>query len=236
MSVATQSLSHATKRRAPRRYAFTLLEMLVAMAVLAVVMLILFRFFANVQDAWSVSMNTTELYENARVALDIVTRDLQATVAKANDIPGQHIRFHQDSDDKLWFVTSGDPSDAAKASLIEVGYRMSDNQFERAFVDDTNANWNIYGERDDAHDQDGYLRVVGGVLSESFVCYDSSLTPYTPNNAGNETMLPSMVSVTLKLIDSKSYELWKRLPLAQRPELENKVSRTFRKTIYLGNQ
>jgi type II secretion system protein J len=238
VSMTTTSLLNprVRRQRSRLRRPFTLLEMLIAMAVLAVIMLILFRFFANVQDAWSVSMNTTELYENARVALDIVTRDLQAAVAKANDIPGQHIRFHQAAGDKLWFITSGDPSDAAKSSLIEVGYRLNDNHFERAFVDDTNANWNIYGPRDDASHQDGYLKVIGAVLQESFVCYDASLSPYTPNNEGNETFLPSMVSITLRLIDSKSFELWKRLPEAQRPELEQKVSRTFRKTIYLGNQ
>jgi len=224
-----------TVRRRCRR-AFTLIEMLIAMSILACLMLVLFKFFGNVQTAWSTSINTTELYENARVVLDVITRDLQSAVARANDIPGQHIRFRQEDANSLWFVTAGNPSAAANSSLVEVGYRLSNDQFERAFVDDTNAAWNIYGARDDADDQDGYQKVIDCVLEQEFVCYDATMTEYMPDTLNEETNLPTMISIILTLMDARSYELRGRLPPAQRQDLEQQTSRTFRKTVYLGMQ
>ncbi len=217
-----------------RRRRFTLLEMLVSMAIIAFLMLVLCRFFANVQLAWTASMNTTELYENARVALDVITRDMQAAVARSNDMPGQHITFHQPDSGKLWFIAVGfPPSPAAASSLVEIGYRFSENRFERAFVDDTCDEWNVYGDRDDADDQDGYIRVVEGVVGLEFVCYSRGTTPYTPSQNHE---LPNMVGVVLTLMDSKSYKLWEQLTPARRTILEKKVARTFRKTIFLGNR
>ncbi len=215
---------------------FSLIEMFLAMGLLAFLMLVLFRFFANVQSAWTLSMNTTDLYENSRVVLDVITRDLQSAVARADDIPGQHIRFHQPAPDQLWFITAGEPTPAAHSSLMEVGYRLNDNCFERAFVDDSNTNWNVYGARDDADDQDGYHRVVDAVLAETFTCFDEQMVSYVPNTLTTETQLPAVISVTLVLMDSKSFKLWERLPTAQRPDLERKAARTFRKTIYLGGR
>ena len=207
--------------------------MLVAMAILAFLMLTLFRFFSNMQLAWSSSMNTTELYENGRVALDVITRDLQSAVARANDIPGQHIQFHQPDSQSVWFVTVSDPAPGAFSSLVEVGYRLQNNRFERAVVDDTNAAWNIYGARDDADDQDGYGRVIDGVINQAFVCSNSSLAQIQPNQA---TQLPHMISVKLTLMDTKSFKLWQRLSSDQKTQLERKVSRTFLKTVFLGNR
>ncbi len=241
-------------RRRPDLNGFSLVELLLAMAVLSVLMLLLFKFFANMQMAWTTSMNTTQVYEDARVVLDVITHDLQSALSKPNDIPGQHIRFHQESPNSLWFVTVGDPNQNAKSTLIEVGYRKANHCFERAVVDDA-ANleddskpWNIYGNRDAADNQNGYQKVVSGVLAETFICYDQNMTPYVPTQ---QTELPNMISVTLNMMDSKSFKVWKQLYESYEQQtaeqakasiktklddLEKKVTRTFHKTIFLGNR
>gem|GEM_PF-1789623 len=217
---------------AARRCRFTLIEMLLAMTVLVVVVLLLFRFFANLQTAWTSSMNTTALYGNARATLDVVTRDLRSALAVSDDIPGQHICFNQPNDTALWFVTAGEPPAGASCGLVEVGYRWQDHQFQRAFVDETNGAWNIYGARDSADDQAGYQPVVGGVMDLSFVCYDANMQAYRPNQA---TALPKVLSVAVTLMDEHSFKLWQRLPTDRQTALEQKVCRTFRKSIFLGN-
>ena len=215
---------------------FSIIEMFIAMLLLSFLVLILCRSFANVQNVYTTAINTAELYESGRVVFDVITRDLQSAVARADDMPGQDIRFHQPGTDSLWFVTAVEPSGDACSSMTEVGYRLANHEFQRAFVDDTSAAWNIYGARDDADDQAGYLRVIEGVIDQNFVCYDAQMNTYVPDTAGEETALPSMVTITLTIMDSKSYDLWLRLPSERRTELENKVARTFRKNILLGGR
>lgn len=209
---------------------FTLIEILVSLAVLSVLMLTICRFFSNAQTVCAASLNRTELYQSARAVLGVVTSDLQAATAKRDDIPGQHIYFHQPSADSLWCVSVGDAGPAARCSLLEVGWRLKENQIERAFVSDSCTSWNIYGARDDAGDQDGYQRVVDGVMSFSFLCYNASSAQYTPTQA---TSLPTRVIVVVKLMDDKSFRLWQRLPAEGRVDLEKKVCRTFRKSVSL---
>ena len=211
-----------------------MIEMLVAMAVLAFIMMFLFRGFSQMQGAWTASVNATELYENGRVALELITRDLQAAIARADDTPGNHIRFHQPDSASLWFVTVGDTTESASSSIIEVGYRTDGHQFERSFVDDSHAEWNVYGPRDDASQQTGYRRVIGEVLSQQFICYDRNMQEYVPDTIEEETMLPNAVTVVLQLMDSRSYLRWQNLPEDKKAEYERQVTRTFRKTLYLG--
>jgi len=212
------------------RGGFTLVETLVSLAVLSVIMLTICRFFANAQAVCTASLNRTELYQSARVLLEIVTSDLQTATAKRDDIPGQHIYLHQPSADSLWYVSVGDAGPAARCSLLEVGWRLKENQIERAFVSDSCTSWNIYGARDDASAQDGYQQVVEGVMSLSFLCYNASSVQYTPTQA---TSLPTRVIVVVKLMDDKSFRLWQRLPVDQRVDLERRVCRTFRKSVSL---
>jgi prepilin-type N-terminal cleavage/methylation domain-containing protein len=58
--------------------AFSLLEMLVAMAVLSVMMAFLFNLVAQVMRAWEVGARRIEAAQSARVGLDTMARELQS--------------------------------------------------------------------------------------------------------------------------------------------------------------
>ncbi|MBT3381740.1 MAG: hypothetical protein HN742_43200 [Lentisphaerae bacterium] len=210
-----------------------MIESLVSVALLAVIMLTICRFFSNAQTIGTASLNTTELYQDARVILDVVTTDLRGATARRDDIPGQHIYFHQPDASSLWFVAVGDAGPGARSSLIELAYRFEENQIERAFVGDASTAWNIYGQRDDASDQHGYQEVADGIMSLEFLCYNARSELYTPSQT---TTLPVMVVVSLKMMDGRSYDFWQRLPQDKREEFELKTCREFRKTVSLGGR
>jgi len=209
---------------------FTLVEMMASMGLLVFLMLILFRFFGNMQAAWTTSMSSVELYEDARIAMDVIIRDLDTAMITYNDIPGQHIRLHQAGPSTLWFVTSGVTTDTAESSIIEVGYRLHAHRLQRAFVDDSCESWSIYGERDDADDQFGYQTVVRGVVGLQFICYDKNMQQYMPSQ---DATPPAMISVVLTLLDPRTFRLWERMSTSRQVELQQKSARTFRKTISL---
>lgn len=227
-----------------RRHCFTLAEILAAMAVLVVLMLVVFRFFASAQRVWSLTGATTEVYEKARIALDVITRDLQSATARSNDVPGSHIYFEQFSADEIRFVTaSSGASYGGTSRLCEIGYKLdtSDHEFKRAWENDSaGANWDLYGSRPNesfVNAQTGYRKVVGGVLDLQFDFYaDNVASVGTWAGASYATKLPSAANVTLKVLDTQSMKKWELLDAAGRARLESEVARTFSKMIFLGGR
>lgn len=55
---------------------FTLLELMVSMGVFAILMLALMQFFSSAQNIWTASNTKTELYENAKIAMNLIATDL----------------------------------------------------------------------------------------------------------------------------------------------------------------
>ena len=212
----------------PRRRSFTLIELLAATAIVMIIALLSFKFFSNLQNVWQHAVGRTSTHEDARLALGLLARDLQAAIACTDDRPGYDIRFHQPSDTELWFVCDSSADSTVPCSLIEVGYRLREGCLERAFVDQSNAAWNIYGDRDNAHDQGGYQLVVDGVTNLQFACFDDARQPFVPSQLSR---LPAMVCITLSVMDFRDLQRWRALPVGQRPTFEKKAARTFWRTI-----
>jgi hypothetical protein len=143
--------------------------MMVAVTVLVIMMGILFRFIGQAQQIWTLDNANAEIYENARLFLDVLSTDLQSMVV--SDINGQEIHYapgplagnpntgiglstapHPESNWILAFVTSsglGTSSDDS-SKLVEVGYLLtSDSEVIRYMStsdDFSNGNWDFYGE------------------------------------------------------------------------------------------
>ncbi len=71
---------------------FTLVELMVSMFLFLVIMAIVARYFAAANRAWRITARKNEVYANARVALDLMVRDLQGAMYN-NDwtVPGRGI-------------------------------------------------------------------------------------------------------------------------------------------------
>ena len=66
---------------------FTLIELMAAMGVFAIIMLIMLTFFSSAQKAWTSCINRGQIYENARIAMDLISRDLQCAYYEKDKIP-----------------------------------------------------------------------------------------------------------------------------------------------------
>ena len=71
----------------PRRKKFTLVEVLVAMAVFSILVLLMMQFFAGAQKLWVSTERQNELYADARVAMDIVSTLLQNAYYSDGGVP-----------------------------------------------------------------------------------------------------------------------------------------------------
>jgi len=218
-----------------RRSRFTLVETLLAVALLAVVMIMAFRFYGGTERIWRATRGLAEIYESARILFGVVTRDLQCAMAEGEATPDRHIRFHQESGRELWFVTVGEPAPEAKSRCLEVAYRIEDFRFVRAFRDDTSTDWSIHAPRDRLDSSSVEHTLASGVMDQRIVCYAADGAEWTtPSTADVETGLPAAVSISLTLLDSKSFERWQTLPAQARDDLVKKRSRTVTKRVLLG--
>lgn len=82
--------------------AFTLIELLAAMAILALLMTIAFGVFGQASKAWSLSEQRTETFQGARVAMEMISRELECAIAASaspNGDPTRQITFLAYEDD-----------------------------------------------------------------------------------------------------------------------------------------
>jgi type II secretory pathway pseudopilin PulG len=229
---------------------FTLVELLAAMAVLVLLMTVVFSFLVSAQKAWSLTETNTRIYENAQVAFEVLTRDLQSAMFSADT--GREIPFYTGPSDAtspsnvvLAFAAEVDPSEVATSRVCEIQYLCytqpgdPDNSFwlRRSRTCDrttsgTNADWDFYADTTTGtttnwvSTRDPAQKVVDGVEGLTLVCYDASGNSLAqPSYAA---ALPKAVQITLTLFDPKL----RRAP----PEVRSRSKRTFTKTVFLRGQ
>jgi prepilin-type N-terminal cleavage/methylation domain-containing protein len=69
---------------------FTLLEMLVVIAIFSMISIVLTISFNAIHRATNISKSETELFQNANIAIDVMTRDLQCIYYENGIIPFYH--------------------------------------------------------------------------------------------------------------------------------------------------
>lgn len=117
----------SSKKRIVRTGAFTLVELLVAMGVFAIIMLALMRFFASAQRIWVDSNNKVSMFEDARIALNLISRDLQCSYYSSDY---KYLFYYQNThpttnnaEDALAFVAKiEDPPSGCFTPYAEVQY------------------------------------------------------------------------------------------------------------------
>jgi len=75
----------------------TLVEILVAMSILVVLMLVVMQTFSGTQVIWRTTQNRTDMYEKARLAMDLLSRDLQG-ITVSNEV-GSEFNYTLDPDE-----------------------------------------------------------------------------------------------------------------------------------------
>ncbi|MCF7791657.1 MAG: type II secretion system GspH family protein [Victivallales bacterium] len=112
-------------------YHFTIVEVTVAMLVLAVLLTIIMQFFSSAQKGWSSTSGKATIFENARVALGMLNRQIQGIYYKNNVVPFYHKGSDYDnenkySNDMICFVAylNEPPNDYCTSNACEVQYQL----------------------------------------------------------------------------------------------------------------
>jgi len=113
----------------------TLIEVLVAMSILAIIILILYSVFNISLRGWRKSDNMLQAATIARVALDRMTREISSAMVKNGSSEFYCIGFDasspsgfriNSSEDEFYFIAPLNSGDTGQSDFCEVGYWLSD--------------------------------------------------------------------------------------------------------------
>lgn len=197
------------KRRAFSR-AFTLVEVLVATAILAFMLVVLTSFLSGVSRAWTAGEQQTSKFQDGRAILELIGRELsQAAISPTLQFvhdPSLNNTPQRANTDCLFWQAPIDTG--ANGRLAEVGYYLSENfgntgsdvyQLKRFYVSPTDAaNYQIFTPPNQPTDKSApwvsqfvtnpqlSTIVASGVLAFWVRCLDrnGNPVPWVPGNAG----------------------------------------------------
>jgi general secretion pathway protein J len=156
---------------------FTLVEVMLAASILALIMAILYGAFAGSLKTMTISKEGGEVYRKARLILNRIAQEIScAYLPLEGEIPGMQYAFiaedRQEEDvpqDTLHFISTAHPLKGPSTGLKEIGYYIAP---------DPETNESVLLMREDAtpddHPDEGgrsYL-VAGGIGGIDFTYYD----------------------------------------------------------------
>ena len=200
------------------RKPFTLVELLIAMSVLSVFMLGLMQFFSTTESVLSAGANRTEMFERARIAMDMMANDLTCVYYSQTDknvIPFKST----DTSFQVATVRPDKLDSSAKTNIVGVEYKWDSGSHTLKYAT---------SDKDMFSVEDGGLgaekTLIDGVWKFNVeVLEESKLV---------ESGLPNSVLITMTLVDKKTL---KRLEANSGLD-ENKMSmdkREFRRIVII---
>lgn len=240
---------HRKSKRKIRQ--FTLVELLVAMAVFSVIMLVLMQFFNSAQRLWTASANKTEMFENARIAINLMARDLQCAYYNFDE---KTIRlFKQPSTTQIAFISSqpATPNTGDVSRLCEIQYRLNGTDIEINRVGDSDSNWDFTTQAswnttlrgtsvpNPPNTSPNWEKVIPNVVALSISCYKRDNTAWTePGSGSSDIPYPYAVRIDLTLAGKDSIAKWTALgkPGSTTDGYKNTIGqtiRTFSRTVII---
>ena len=113
---------------------FTIIEITVAMLILAVLLTIIMQFVGSAQSGWSAASGKNTIFENARVAMGLINRQIQGIYYEDDNVPCYHKGTEYTYDDaedeyvndSFSFVSylNEAPSEDCTTNACEVQYQL----------------------------------------------------------------------------------------------------------------
>jgi type II secretion system protein J len=196
---------------------FTLLEILIAMVILAIVMVTVYAAFTSNVEAIHRARQQTQIFQMARIALDRMTKDLESAYIapyQSNEkrrlgMIGTNQEIKGKPADRLDFTTLSHLTpheNALRTDLCEVGYRLEEDPEQGGFI--------LYRRDDGSLDDDlasGGVshELARGVVGFNILYQDAQGKEFDDWRAAEgtpATELPSLILVRLLIKDRQGRE------------------------------
>ena len=182
-------------RRQMKKTYFTLLELMISMGVFAVLMLGLMQFFTSAQNLWTKSNSTTEVFDNARIAMNLLAADLATAYYEYGHDNQKMFMAKYSSPNIFAFATvRGTVANQNSVSrLTEVFYALDGTELKVRTVSDVdaakaNAKWVT-------------KNITGGITNPGATAFfDSAITPSIFDLSTYCTIIPNVLAFDVLLL------------------------------------
>ncbi len=198
---------------------FTLVEVLIAMAVLSVFLLGLMQFYSSTESVLSSGVERTEMFERARIAMDMMANDLTCIYYSQTDDDLTPFRYSENSYFEASTVRPEKLNDKAKTNIVGVKYNWNTSKQMLVYSSDTT------GDTFDvsAASFGNETELVEGVTDFSVKAYYGE----------GKKVLPALVVIRMELVDSQTLRRIKANPSAKENILKNANKREFRRMVVI---
>ena len=244
---------------------FTLMELLVSMAVFTVLLVLLMQFFSGAQKVWSSSEQKSNMYADARVAMDMIATLLQNTYNSDGGVPFELDR----GDGTIYFASQTHMELKGENDIRFFKIAKDGNKLVlRVFADDLDSHGFSYcfPPFDTDNTSSGItsrataLTKVKNVLDSSspsqiidlldnvtgFAVYgfakDDAHTAGVSLITADLTTIPYLIEFSVKMLSAENFKRWKDIcgtagtePQAAK-EFRLQHEYTFRRAVFLGNR
>ena len=195
---------------------FTLVEVLIAMSVLSVFLLGLMQFYTSTETVLSSGVERTEMFERARIAMDMMANDLTCV-------------YYSQTDDDLTPFSSGGSSfkvstirpeklnSSAKTNIVGVQYELKSGK--------------LYYASDSSGDTFDVSKASFG--NETELVDGVTKFEVRPVYGEGFKLLPALVVLRLELVDKKTMNRMEANPGAKNTILNNANKREFRRMVVI---
>ena len=193
---------------------FTLVELLIAMSVLSVFLLGLMQFYTTTEDTMSACAGRTELYERARIAMDMMANDLTCMYYSQTDKTMKPFVYSSNS----FRVTTIRPEKlmtSAKTSIIGAQYTWDSSSRTLKYA--TNGFDYFNADKD--------IGSSGETLVEGVT--DFTVTANVRSGAN----IPDSVLIRMELVDGKTLKRLEANAGSEAAILKNANKREFRRLV-----
>lgn len=185
--------------------ALTLIEILVALTIVSILALSFFTVFKTGLDSWNKARTKLEIYQNARVALEQMSRELASAVA-IEGVPSFRGVYSETGSDSVGFISIGEDT------IWEITYGLNGDTFERIYDEDADYDFDT---------TDGTVTLASNIANLKFRYWGSSTTTWddaqivwvVPGAGGWHYDLPRAIKITLTdLQEGREFETVVYLP------------------------
>ncbi len=197
---------------------FTLVEVLIAMSVLSVFLLGLMQFYSSTETVLSSGVERTEMFERARIAMDMMANDLTCVYYSQTDDDLTPFQCSEKSYFKVSTIRPEKLNTTAKTNIVGVKYAWDESKMSLVYSYDGNGDTLDVSKSDCETNK---TELVEGVTDFSVKAY------------AKDKNLPALVVIRMELVDTRTLRRMKANASAKEAILKNANKREFRRMVVI---